>query len=573
MTAIVSFRQLRVFGIGAPPSKAAETSSKVGSLRADHRVPPSVNPAMQGRALPRTGVPAGGGARSTYSRAAVSALRARRIQGAIIALTSLASVRDRADRDAKVAALHDEADALAASGQDGCAEPATPQDLEALRQQNKALKKLIASVLPEAAAKGAPKANADPAALLRRGISETLNREAWLPVSTTMVSKGQAFANSLIPAAAMSLGNGHNIFPVDYQGKGVNCASATNVDHATNLWISRLSAPASDGQPAPTIFEGVRHGILSPYGLAEGSKERLEGAMARGKEVVTAALLLKPEALRDAFKYGTSIKLNLASSSLVTPLNAFGDTEKAQLADQVDAWRALAGQRPLQVAIRDDAGKMQNVAVHLDVAAFNFSVNELGLKVPLPFGINHADKLNQAAFTQLLGSLKPGAPIGGWAGEHLATQPQDRQAVRELCEQIREIFTKKRHRGDSAEPYALPQRVMRLTRLVGGVPAYNCKSGKDRTGMADTMAKVAAIEAYQNGGRSAPFRTRLTPEQKALHREVLLNSGNLDVQRYNTGAAGSKVMKFMPLPSASLTLVKELDRATYAEVKGLSRHV
>lgn len=76
--------------------------------------------------------------------------------------------------------------------------------------------------------------------------------------------------------------------------------------------------------------------------------------------------------------------------------------------------------------------------------------------------------------------------------------------------------------------------------LLGGVPAWNCKSGKDRTGMMDVECKfLATLVAL---GKEIPQPgAQLNPEQKLLYRNLLLQSGNHEMQKYNTGIAGYKL--------------------------------
>ena len=86
----------------------------------------------------------------------------------------------------------------------------------------------------------------------------------------------------------------------------------------------------------------------------------------------------------------------------------------------------------------------------------------------------------------------------------------------------------------------MASRIAVLTNLLGGIPAWNCKSGKDRTGMMDVECKfLATLVAL---GKTIPEPgAQLTTEQKMLYRNLLMQSGNHEMQKYNTGIAGYKL--------------------------------
>ena len=69
---------------------------------------------------------------------------------------------------------------------------------------------------------------------------------------------------------------------------------------------------------------------------------------------------------------------------------------------------------------------------------------------------------------------------------------------------------------------------------------WHCTDGKDRTGMMDVECKFLATLAVL--GKDVPEPgAQLNAEQKMLYRNLLLQSGNHEMQKYNTGIAGYKV--------------------------------
>lgn len=62
-----------------------------------------------------------------------------------------------------------------------------------------------------------------------------------------------------------------------YNDKGIASSSSQETAHATNLWLSEFCALGEKGA-AQRLFTGIRHGILSPFGLAKNSDARYFGA-------------------------------------------------------------------------------------------------------------------------------------------------------------------------------------------------------------------------------------------------------------------------------------------------------
>ncbi|MGL9722031.1 inositol phosphate phosphatase SopB [Symbiopectobacterium sp.] len=227
------------------------------------------------------------------------------------------------------------------------------------------------------------------------GLREVLNTQKWETIDTRFQHNNVDYQCTLTPAGQMKQGE-NGIFHTRYNDRGIASSSSQETTHATNLWLSEFSALGEKGTPQ-RLFTGIRHGILSPFGLAKNSDARYFGAQTRAMEVVTSALFARPELLRDA-EQGKTVALNLASTSLVT--GGFG-AEKEMMDDQMQAWAQLSQQQPLQVPLRDAQGNIYHASVNLNVAAFNFGVNEFALIGNM--GWKQADGYNEAALKTLLG--------------------------------------------------------------------------------------------------------------------------------------------------------------------------
>lgn len=442
--------------------------------------------------------------------------------------------------------------------------PATKQEEAAAKALKKNLIELIAARTQQQNGLPAKEAHRFAAVAFRDAYVKQLNSQPWQTIKNTLTHNGHHYTNTQLPAAEMKIG-AKDIFPIAYQGKGVCSWDTKNIHHANNLWMSTVSAH-EDGKDK-TLFCGIRHGVLSPYHV-EDPLLRQAGTENKAKEVLTAALFSKPELLTKALA-GEAVSLKLVSVGLLTASNIFGK-EGTMVEDQMRAWQSLTQPgKMIHLKIRNNDGELQTVKIKPDVAAFNVGVNELALK--LGFGLKASDRYNAEALHQLLGNdLRPEAKPGGWVGEWLAQYPDNYEVVNTLARQIKDIWKNNLHHKDGGEPYKLAQRLAMLAHEIDAVPAWNCKSGKDRTGMMDSEIKREMISLHQTHILNAPGSLPDSSGQK-IFQKVLLNSGNLEIQKQNTGGAGNKVMKNLSPEVLNLSYQKRVgDENIWQSVKGIS---
>lgn len=442
--------------------------------------------------------------------------------------------------------------------------PATKQEEAAAKALKKNLIELIAARTQQQNGLPAKEAHRFAAVAFRDAYVKQLNSQPWQTIKNTLTHNGHHYTNTQLPAAEMKIG-AKDIFPIAYQGKGVCSWDTKNIHHANNLWMSTVSAH-EDGKDK-TLFCGIRHGVLSPYHV-EDPLLRQAGAENKAKEVLTAALFSKPELLTKALA-GEAVSLKLVSVGLLTASNIFGK-EGTMVEDQMRAWQSLTQPgKMIHLKIRNNDGELQTVKIKPDVAAFNVGVNELALK--LGFGLKASDRYNAEALHQLLGNdLRPEAKPGGWVGDWLAQYPDNYEVVNTLARQIKDIWKNNLHHKDGGEPYKLAQRLAMLAHEIDAVPAWNCKSGKDRTGMMDSEIKREMISLHQTHILNAPGSLPDSSGQK-IFQKVLLNSGNLEIQKQNTGGAGNKVMKNLSPEVLNLSYQKRVgDENIWQSVKGIS---
>lgn len=124
---------------------------------------------------------------------------------------------------------------------------------------------------------------------------------------------------------------------------------------------------------------------------------------------------------------------------------------------------------------------------------------------------------------------------------------QHQTLVAETAGQIKNIWRSESFRSVGApEPYKMVSRLAFLTHLMGESVAFNCKSGKDRTGQLDAEVKQLAADAHETGTIQQPDRP-VNDDIKRRKTDFALNTGNLEMQRLNTGLPGYKLKKVPPL--------------------------
>ncbi|WP_129781711.1 inositol phosphate phosphatase SopB [Peristeroidobacter soli] len=295
--------------------------------------------------------------------------------------------------------------------------------------------------------------------------------------------------------------------------------------------------------------------------------------------------------------------VNVLSLSLLTPdsfRKGVSSNESLMVTDQVNAWGAVSGLQTIQIP--DDQGNPVYVRVNVQPVPMNYGVNQgavkgvAGVHTDEVAGWHVSDTLNDEALHTLFGadlsniansrSGVLGERIGHLEERHqrdldkarmalqrhnaatlrssganpeeanekrlaleaelkrIENAPNDPGtplgAVRELARQIGEIHREGAHRQSDGEAYKMPTRLAVLADLLGVKVAFNCKSGKDRTGELDAEIKHFKLQMAATG--TVPdYRRERSPEEIRHFHEVVTNSGNFEMQQLNTGFTGYKL--------------------------------
>jgi hypothetical protein len=357
--------------------------------------------------------------------------------------------------------------------------------------------------------------------------------------------------------------------------RGVSSMNSKNETHAVNLWKTEFSPAApSEG----VSFKGFRHGVLDAYGIKGNEPKREAANLAKARELVRAAASEMPHTIKKSAQGEWTIPM--VSVSLQTG-GLRGDS--SMINAQEAALRSLEG-RGVEMPGPDPDGNNSPWVVKPDCLQFFIGVNEGALGgvkfINRPWSTrrdrnNEAiDKLLKRASDQEV-NLKAQAALPSPESGMTKTALEHRIAViGELRTQIEGLRRDRTYENLDADPYKLPPRILLLAHLLDNVACFNCKSGKDRTGMVDIETKALVQSINRNiASREPGSREPLVPaygvarddQAKAEFAELHRWGGGQHVSRANTGLMGNK-------SDIGNYLRDNLDDHTVMLVSGFARH-
>jgi phosphatidylinositol-4,5-bisphosphate 4-phosphatase len=422
------------------------------------------------------------------------------------------------------------------------------------------IKKATIAALDQLSTKKEKKPLEEGKKLFKKYYPQALNNNAvgWKTFQQTVpliTERGTAaqFASTLKPANQMGCFSylGDNGKP-----SGVS-STDRNTPHAMNLWETQVTSP--DGQP---LFQAIRHGCTR--GQESASEEILTACLAQkfGMEELTS---------RKQERRGTQnnpFPLQLANMQLMTPGGALGiGTDKSLPQKQMEAFRELASrEQPIKLIIPTPNGREIFVKLKSPLL-FNFGVNlqqfSAATRATL---VKDISKKNTQSMETLLGrniienaSIKPENfdprninlnhekdvfPDDSLVGEFLRSDASDEQKkiVVQLAHQIADIWRSDQYQTNATEPYAIQSRIALLTYQLGLSTTFNCKSGKDRTGIANIEINHLATETAMNGG-IVPVPYQSLDGRARLNLNTMLNEGGANhITRACNGLCGLKIV-------------------------------
>ncbi len=343
-------------------------------------------------------------------------------------------------------------------------------------------------------------------------------------------------------------------------GKTGGISSANRQEtHLINGWESNLK-----NSEDKIVYQALRHAITSDKYETNATIRKENSKQAAG-ELLKAAVLQHLSdikmSLEDAQEQG--INLNFNSVSLVTPddlraIGSKGANEKNMLNDQISALQSYAEQNK-SIDIDGYA-----IGVNLNINTFNFGVNAGAVKIG--FGTINQSLENKKAFQGLK------AQAEALINNEKIGLLEERAKLQSLLDDITFLMESPKAYLDGDNQYEIGAKIINLSNGMDNIQkgtkcAFNCMSGKDRTGMMDGVAKAFAIMNEINGKFPSHEELKSDPEVRKQFQEIFVpimkEMGGLDITRINTGATGYKVGK-----EAKLAGLPEED---FLEMMGLSK--
>lgn len=315
-----------------------------------------------------------------------------------------------------------------------------------------------------------------------------------------------------------------------------HCSSALRgkTNHATNLFKQEINI---NGETIKFLRSGCTRD------KTDAGREILANALALNKsenEIINAA------------KEGKVIPLKFANTQLM-PTSFLGDQDLP--IQQIDVFKELFAESQKNGFIKVNYQGTEVLVKLEEPVLFNFGTNLQYFMLPNYKSKNYSNNIQE--FQKLFGEGFPKIDkdkIGGEVGKFLkslsdqGTDINKRQRILNLSKQIIEIYgkAKKETEGINQNPYALPCRTIALMNLLGYASSYNCKSGKDRTGVASIEITNLAAQLISTNATQDPWKTS-DEEQKNLQ-EIYASGDAINIANINMGG----IQKNLKIKESSL---------------------
>lgn len=358
-------------------------------------------------------------------------------------------------------------------------------------------------------------------------------------------------------------------------------------NRATNFWHTAMSLPLVD-RTNLELFSGFRSGSLSGKIVGRDTPEYTDASV---RELLSAAVLVEMHRRGEQLRWkneqgvdnsvvwrraaGVRIKTKPLSvtrqptkwtvkqlAGLMTARNELraavdrGKTPVYVVSINLQTESLIANEQRMIVAQANTLAEYERVELDggyvLSVLSFNCEVNNVG-------GSHVAKRNSMRLWSRFLGLarayLEAGMP---------RTRPLEREYTGLAIAALLAKFdtTSEIELTNPANNYKTASRIAVLAHLCRFHVHFNCKSGKDRTGLMDVECKRLALSLLGSYQRSegatvtVPRYTLQNDEEAALYQTLLSHAGNFEVQEYNTGGRGFKVAQ-MPKLSATDRALKE----------------
>jgi len=385
-------------------------------------------------------------------------------------------------------------------------------------------------------------------------------------------------------------------------------------ERTTNLAYTEYKEGRADGN-GKVLFAAFRSGALSGKGLKDEATN-WAATLANTKELLQAMVIKHVQQAAPADQLALLGGHRIAEIPVLsTSLQSGGlGGEAGMIQEQIRALqhfdhKSNPGNHVIDLMWQEPTGQIvkRHVVAKFDIIAMSFGVNAQGW--------SGSQKGNKAALKRLGGDVTAYLNMSRQA---LAIRELDRDLLQaagkqkarnniqsteaeqarlgDLLHEISEIKSKNQKieqlwakiqgkKGDTGS-YKMSSRIANLAFLMERMVHFNCKSGKDRTGVQDAEAKYLAHRMHKaSDARQAqvvPDHTLKTQPENDDYQKMLFESGSLEMQKYNTGGQGYKIApaakhigigKAIPMISQDLDLEERVGGTqVLKQLQGLKRY-
>lgn len=365
-----------------------------------------------------------------------------------------------------------------------------------------------------------------------------------------------------------------NYFEYEDGKRGISSRSANTSKHAANVWINKVEAGEGDKNKKP-LFSAVR--FANTRGKKTATKELLLAMALQSCNFNTQTLFDTSQ--NKPYKFSVSnIQLLSPTSNFLKKFGFDGDMPFKQM----DRIKKLCNGEQIKLELEDSDGMERPIYLKpdKDPVLFNFGSNDVHYSKFLSLLTNKSKtyKRNLESMQMLFGEnfeKDENFPKDSKVGMYLAKAEEkvtkakeairkaketkndevakaakkakavakaaakNKKIVETLSRQIVNMWKETKGNGYNDDRFGIQSRLSVLLYYLGYQVSFNCKSGKDRTGIMAVESNFI-VQKINSTGKVPDYKKELDSEDKKLLRELYKASGIDQITSSCTGFRGTK---------------------------------
>lgn len=365
-----------------------------------------------------------------------------------------------------------------------------------------------------------------------------------------------------------------NYFEYEDGKRGISSRSANTSKHAANVWINKVEAGEGDKNKKP-LFSAVR--FANTRGKKTATKELLLAMALQSCNFNTQTLFDTSQ--NKPYKFSVSnIQLLSPTSNFLKKFGFDGDMPFKQM----DRIKKLCNGEQIELVLEDSNGIKRPIYLKpdKDPVLFNFGSNDVHYSKFLSLLTNKSKtyKRNLESMQTLFGKnfeKDENFPKDSKVGMYLAKAEEkvtkakeairkaketknyevakaakkakavakaaakNKKIVETLSRQIINMWKETKGKGYNDDRFGIQSRLSVLLYYLGYQVSFNCKSGKDRTGIMAVESNFI-VQKINSTGKVPDYKKELDSKDKKLLRELYKASGIDQITSSCTGFRGTK---------------------------------